>query len=351
MKTFSSRGIGAALCALLLAPGCGGDGNERLVEAAQGQNCGATTYTAFDPANHANQDARLEAQAQIRAAIAPAEEDPALAPGAFAEAAAIYRDAAELQAKVQGRADDHFPGDPGAAAVGAEIDAVITGAIARGEAAAIALEVKIAKERIDKSLTRFFYLSVFHELTLGAREKYDEAFGYLGTGPENDPGALRGLAQIALKRDAESDLGLEPALFEAIIEGSCEIDRRLLSDGVEQIEWTADDAYAAQVRAIDGLMKQVLAASVAHELFAPLGSLPEEDAAVALHEGALYFAAIEAEMRALGGQAADDAGVIAAMFDAATAALDAGDPAWRDGLDSDFIRDAVSAAFGITVKG
>jgi hypothetical protein len=334
-----------------LVLGCGGGDNERLEQDAQGQNCGAVTYAAFDPANHVSQDARVEAQAQINEAIAAVTADPTQAAAVFAQVEVVYRDTTELQAKVQGRADDHFPGDPAAAQVGVEIDAFITDGIARGKVATTALDVTVAKQLIDKSLTRFFYLSVFYELALGERAKYDEAFGYLGTGADNDPASLRSVAAIALKRDGDNGTTLEPDLFTGILAGSCALDKRLTADGVEQLVWTEDEAYAAEVRGIDERMKKVLAASVGHEFFEPVSALPPDEAVVKLYEGALYFYAIEMDMAALGGQAATDAAAIGAMLRAAVTAVEAGDASWQATFDSDFIRDAIAAAYGITIQG
>jgi hypothetical protein len=340
--------VGAALVG---AGGCGSSDNEKVIEDAKGQNCGADTYTAFDPQNHASQDVRVQAQADIAAKADEAIADPTKAAALFAEIEALYKGSADLQAKVQGRADDHFPDDPEAAKVGAVIDGHIMAAIARGKAATTATDAGIAKQVIDKSLTWFFYLSVYHELVLGARDKYDEAFGYLGTGPTNDPAALRSVALTASKRDANNGTTLEPALFQAIIDGSCALDTRLIEGGAESIDWTTDEAYAAKVRAIDETMQQVIALSVGHELFKPVKDLEAGEAKVKVFEGAFFFFAIEGVMKAKGGQAETDAVAIGKAFRDAMTAIDAGDTAWQAEFDSDFIRDRVAAAFGVTVKG
>jgi hypothetical protein len=340
--------VGAALVA---AGGCGSsDDNEKIIEDAKGQNCGAVTYTPFDPMNHASQDVRVKAQADIAAKADEAIADPTKAAALFAEIEALYKGSADLQAKVQGRADDHFPGDPEAAKVGAVIDGYIVAAIERGKAATTATEADVAKQVIDKGLTWFFYLSVYHELVLGARDKYDEAFGYLGTGATNDPATLYSIAKTANRRDANNGTSLEPALFQAIIDGSCALDTRLLADGVETIDWKADEAYAAKVREIDETMQKVIALSVGHELFKPVKDLEAGEAKVKLFEGAMFFFAIEGSMKALGGQAEADAIQIGKAFRDAMAAADSGDATWQAGFDSDFIRDRVAAAFGVTVK-
>lgn len=341
------RYVFAAL--LAFAPGCGGD-NERVIEEAKGQNCGAVTYTAFDVQNHASQDARVAAQASIAAAIAAAADDPSKAAAVFATVDETYRTAADLQAKVQGRADDHAPDDAAAGAVGAAIDADITAAIARGKAATTGTEVGIAKQIIDKSLTRFFYLSVYHELLEGDRVTYDEAYGYLGTGPKNDPTTLASIAAVARKRDDANGTTLGADLFTSIIAGSCSMDKALTASGAETMDWRSDADYANAVGEIDELMLKVLAASCAHEFFAPLSGLDAEEAKVLAFEGGYYFFAVESAMLAKGGKAATDAAKIRAMLDTAMEAIDAGATDWLAAFDSDFIRDSVVQAFGVTVK-
>jgi len=336
-----------SLACALVSLGCGS--NEALLE--DGHNCGATSYTAFDAANHAAQDQRIAAQESMAALADEAAQNLADAPAKFAAIEDLYLNTADLKLKVEGRADDHYPDDPAAASVGKQIDQDIMNAIARGKAAQSALEVKIAQHIIDKRLTHFFYLSVYHELIEGTRGTYDEAFGYLGTGPKNDPQGLLSIAKIAAKRDAESGTTLESELFDEIIEGSCALDLRLLKDGVDTIDWKSDADYAHEVEEIDERMGKVLALSVAHEFFTPLSSLDAEEATVLLYEGAYYFAAIEAAMKAMGGAAADDAAEIRKRLDAAMASVDAADPSWQATFDSDFIRDRVAAAFAVTPKG
>lgn len=343
--------FGFPLTALLLMLGCGSSDNDRLEQEGLGQNCGAASYTAFNPANHASQDIRVAAQAQIIAKADEAVADPSKAAALFAEIEGIYMGSADLQAKVKGRADEHLPGDPAAASIGEVIDGYITKGIAKGKSATTATDVDIAKEMIDKSLTWFFFLSVHHELLLGERAKYDEAFGYLGTGPTNDPAKLLSVAKVAARRDANNQTSLESELFGEIIEGSCALDKRLRADGVQAIDWKADAAYAEEVTEIDELMKDVLALSVGHEFFEPLATLDAGEAKVKLYEGALFFFAIEPSMKAMGGKAQSDAETIGTVLRDAIQAVETGDVNWQAGFDSDFIRDQVAAAFGVTVKG
>ena len=347
------RQSSAILAAALLAfgAGCGAGDNKQVIDDAKGQNCGAAAYTPFNAANHASQDQRIALQATIGAMAADALADITKAPAVFAEIEGLYASTADLQAKVQGRADDHFPDDAEAKAVGKAIDADIVAGIARGKGATAEVDVDIAKEIIDKSLTRFWYLSVYHELIEGDRVTYDEAFGYLGTGAKNDASGLLSIASVAAKRDATNGTTYEKQLFEGILAGSCAIDKALKAADAESLDWKSDEAYAKVVAEIDGLMLKVLAASVGHELFEPLATADPEEAKVAFHEGAHYFFAVEKAMIAMGGSAATDAAKIRAMVDAAKTKLDAGDAGWLAGFDSDFVRDRVASAFGVTVKG
>jgi hypothetical protein len=348
----SSQGLAWVLVAALGAlTGCGSD-NESIVQEAQGQNCAAgASYEAFDAANHAAQDARLDAHVQMMAKADEALDDPTQAAAAYAAIESLYTDTAELQAKVKGRADDHAGGDP---AVGAEIDSLILATIAKGKAATTDYELDVAKEVLDKALKRFFYLSVYHELVEGTRGTYDEAYGYLGTGPTNAEGEQRALARVARTMDGINGTTLSSDLFASVRAGSCALDQRLTKDGAESIDWTTDEAYAAEVREIDGLLLDTMALYVGHEMFelAELDIAAEPDEAkVKVYEGAHAFYAIEPAMKAMGGTAATDAAAIRQMYDDAIAAIESGDEMWHVTFDAASIKDKVAAAFGVTVKG
>jgi len=349
MLTRSLLALGVTVS--LAVCGCGPSDNQSLIESAKGQNCGASAYTPFDPANHAAQDQRIAVQPAIADKAAEAINDLSKAPEVFDAIAGLYQGTAELQVKVQGRADDHFPGDAEAAKVGQQIDGEIMGAIARGKAATTTLDVEIAAEVIDKNLTRFFYLSVYHELVEGTRGTYDEAYGYLGTGPHNDAAAALSLASVARSRDATNQTDYSQRLFQAVIDGSCALDTRLMKDDAASIDWKSDAGYAAQVEQIDRLMIEVLAMTVGHEMTEIADAPSPDDAVVEFYEGAVMFEAIEAQMRAKGTDAAADADQIAKMFDDAKTALEGGDPSWAMGFDPTFVRDKVAAVFGVTVKG
>lgn len=310
-------------------------------------NCveGGTSFAEFDPDGHDAQDLQVKAQLDIRARASAAAAAPDTAADAFADIEAIYEGSGGLKDELTEVTDERFPDAPGAASAGKDLDAAITSAIAKGKAAKTALEVKLAAQVIDKSLTSFYSLAVWHELAEGSREGYDEAFGYLGTGRVNDPAKLTSLAAIARERDAELGTTMEPDLFQDLREGACKLGSALEQANADEIELHASAAYAAEVTEIGELTTKVLAASVVHE-FEELDEQTEEDEAKEeLVEGAVLFGAIERAMRAAGASA--DADAIRAQLDQARSRVDAGDPAWRDGLDPETIRDRVAAAFGL----
>jgi hypothetical protein len=333
---------------LFSTAGCSGDS---LDLDAQPQNCGASDYTAQSPQNHATEDAHVAAQAEFATKLDEAAADPSTAAAAFAEVESIYQTAADLQAKVQARGDAHFPDDLTAQGAGSRIDTAITGAIALGKAATTATDIALARHVIDKSLTRFFYLSVHAELVQGSRPKYDAAYGYLGTGRSNAPESLRGMALLAGMRDTNNQSDHEARLFREIIDGACALQAALERDRVAQIAWESDVAYASHVLEIDRLMTEVLALSVGHEFLTPIAPIDPDEAKIKLFQGGYFFFALEDKMRALGGQAQSDALAIAAMINNAVNAVESDDPGWQTTFDSDFIRDRVAAAFGVTVNG
>jgi hypothetical protein len=337
--------------ALPLSIGSTGCSTDELDFADQGKNCGASNYTAFDPQNHADADVHLTAQGALAVLIDETIQNPSNAAATFTDVEQTYQASAGLQGEVQQLGDDHFPGDPNAKGAGSRIDTAITTAIGLGKAATTATQVAIAREVIDKSLTRFFYLAVYHGLIQGSRPAYDAAYGYLGTGRTNEPAVPSSLAATARARDVSNGTDHSERLFREIIDGACALDARLSKDHTEQIDWSSDVAYSSHVQAIDGRMTEVLALSVGHEFFTPISLADPEDAKIRLHAGAYFFFALEDKMRALGGQAQSDASAIASAINNALNAVESGDTSWQLTFDSDFIRDRVAAAFGVTIQG
>lgn len=339
-----------ALAAALLIAGCASD-NDKINQAAEGQNCSGETYTAFADANHAEQDTRLAAHETMLKDAGEAIGDVSKAATEFGEIEELYKTSAELQAEVIKIGDEHFPGDADAAKEGQAIDAAITAGIARGKAATTALEVKIAKHMIDKALLHHFSIYAFHELVEGERTPFDEAYGILGTGPKNDAAGRRGLAALAAEMDAINGTTFAADLFDAIRDGSCALDKALTESGAEKVEWTEDASYGDEVKAIDGVIEKVLATAVGHELAELTEQTEMDEATEELYEGGLLFAAIERKMRAKGGDAKTNAEAIRQRLDAAFAAVDAGQTDWKTALDPASIRAQIAAAFGVTIKG
>ncbi len=345
------RLLAPSFVALALA-GCPFDNDGPIPEQVDPAQCLGTGYTAFDVANHAEQDARVGAYTEIKRLLEEVVEDPSLAAARFATAQALYQSSAELQGKVQGRTDDHIEGRPN---VGADIDARISAAFSDGAAATTSLQAAVAAETIDKALVEFFFLSVFHELVQGQAAKWDEAYGYYGSGPDNALDAVQGFAAVAKKRDANNGTALEAAIFQNLVDGSCALAGKLSAQEVETIDVLNDAELSVIIEDIDVAMREVLAYSVAHEAFViadvqgTLAATPDdvaaqEEARITLVELNAFFLPLERLMRAEGDVA--DADALRAPIDAALADDTA---AWIDAFDAAAVIADVEAHFAIDV--
>jgi hypothetical protein len=313
--------------------------------------CRSAGYVAFDPANHASQDLRLGAHADMVARMNEAVADPSVASARFAAARGLYMSTADLQAKVKGRKDDHFAELP---AIGAELDATILDGLSAGETATTALAANLAKQKVDKTLLHFFYLSVFHEMVQGERAKWDEAFGYFGSGATNTEAARKGLASVATKRDANNNTTLAESIFNGIVDGSCDLSKR----ADMKLDYRSVPELSAIVERVDGALLEVLAYSAGHEAFemveiqemleaAPSAELRDE-MWVKLSELDPYFRPLEPILGARGGADATRAQEIRAAIDAAWS-----DPsgAWIPTFDAQGVVERLEAAFAIDIKG
>src|SRR5688500_13827613 len=90
---------------LLFACGADDDGDDEHVD--EFPQCMSAEYIAFDPANHANQNLRVQAYNDMLAVMKEAETDPTTAAAKFAEARTLYEETASLRSKVMGRVDPH----------------------------------------------------------------------------------------------------------------------------------------------------------------------------------------------------------------------------------------------------
>jgi hypothetical protein len=314
--------------------------------------CEGAGYTAFDVAHHAEQDERLAGASALGGLLEEAIETPVDAAAKFSEAFALYQGSADLQAKVQGRTDDRIDGRP---VVGDAIDARIVAAFAAGGAATTRLEVEIAAETIDKALTEFWFLSVFHEMVQGQAAKWDEAYGYYGSGADNVLDDVQGFASLAKKRDANNGTAFEAAIFQSLVDGSCTLATRLQDDDVETIDVLNDSDMSAIIGDVDIAMRQVLAASIGHEAFEigeikeALAAAPDDvdlagEARVKLVEADGFFRPLERLLRAEGDTVTAD--TLRAHIDGG---LDDDTAAWITGFDDDDVIATLEAAFAIEV--
>jgi len=269
----------ASLLALPILSACGGDedGSTGADPAAAG---GGAPY--FSPSNFESQLNRLDAYDRIVGLHAEATPDNAAE--SFEAIQRDYEGDHGLAGKVAGRQDDHAYGP---ADIGVAMDAGIRAAIASAKASTDAGEIKWAGQVVDKTLQRFFYLSVFHELQDLTRGHFDEAWGYSGL---HDLQSLQGVAATASKREPEFGVVLVNPLMAAFEEAHDALAIALEGKGADEAAAEAPAAYVAAVAEIDRLMLLTFAHSVMHELDGYDGS-DEKD--VKLIEGRLYYDAIE----------------------------------------------------------
>ena len=312
--------------------------------------CSGTGYTAFDAANHAEQDARTQAHVDLMALLEEGVDDAAVRSDRFAAAQAIYASTAELQGKVEGRTDDHLDGRPN---VGAEIDARIQQAFVDGGAATSTRDADIAAETVNISLIEFFFLSVFHEMVQGQAAKWDEAFGYFGSGADNALDDVRGFALVARDIDAEAGVALEARMFQGIVDGSCTLAGKLAAQDVETIDVLNDVDMKAHIDEIDAAARLVLAnfaiveATEIAEKQEDLAASPGDqalidEARVELHELNLFFLPIERLLRA-----EDDAATADAVRGPIDEALADETDAWVDTFDAAAVIETLRAHFEI----
>ncbi|MEQ9503778.1 MAG: hypothetical protein RIT81_43385 [Deltaproteobacteria bacterium] len=342
------------LFSTLLLVACSGNDTADDDDSTIAPQCGAAEYIAFDAANHANQDIRIAAYVEIVARMRAAAEDPSTAAAEIMDLEENVYTRADLRAKVQGRQDDHF--DP-PMDVGADLDARIMAGFAAGRTATTAVDLTIARQAVDKTLIEFFYLSVFHEMVLGQRSKWDEAFGYYGAPSDNAEGDRKGLAAVATSRDATNNTTLSASIFNGIVDGSCALVNALTEAATDEIDVRATPALWSIIEATDEDMQKVLAFSAGHEAFdmvevqARLPNGAQEDIdemRIKLAELDPYFKPIERLMNDRGGMSAARAARLRSEIDAA---LNDSTTAWMATFDAQGIIDDLEAEYGIDVRG
>lgn len=320
----------------------------------QPPQCDGAEYVAFDAANHANQDLRVQAYVDMMALLDEAKADPSLASAKFTAAEDLYLNTASLADKVQGRNDDHLESPTN---VGADLHATLLAGFDAGKSASTALEVSLAKQAVDKTLIEFFFLSVHHEMLLGARDKWDEAYGYFGSGPANAEADLKALASVAKKRDDGNGTQLGSTIFNGLVDGTCELARILEAEGKEEIDPREHDALWTIIEETDLAMQKVLAFSAGHEAFEmveiqgdlaadPTNQALIDEMYVKLAELNPYFRPLERIMSDKGGDSLARAGEIRAAIDAALAD-DTG--AWVATFDAAGVLTRLEAEYAIDV--
>lgn len=350
------------LCVLALAAACntsddatspttGGTGATGGTGSAGGS--AAKTYVPFGEANLQAQLLRVGAYEEIQRirtgdAFSAADfgtscetwSPGAPTPSAPTKIGSLYVETAELSTKVESREDDHDINK--GAAIGAEIHGRICGAIFEGGAVAETVDKDVIggiawqAQVVDKSLQHFFYLSVFHELSLGARAKWDEGFGYTGFAQDGDLAKAQGIAKTARSRDENCGTTYGRDLFAKLVEGHAQLDAALKAEGKDGNEDTlakVPDDLAETIGEIDRLFLEVFAISMARE-FIELAA--GEEPAIKLIEGRSFFRILEPHLRAA------DPDLAAKM----AAEVDRDDPT---AVDTTLLIGAVKTVFGIDV--
>lgn len=363
-RTMISRTIYLALAASLCVTGCSKDKANTDGDDVLAPQCDMPDgYIAFDSSNHQNQDLRLAAFHEMTALMSAAVDDEGEVDTAkFTAAKEIYTDetmSADLRTKVSGRIDEHVTGEP---SQGDRLDATIIAFLEAGESAATALEAKVAKQWVDKTLQEFFFLSVHHELLAGDRAHWDEAFGYFGSQSDAAEAGLMGLASTASKRDGSNATDLLPETFNALIDGACLLETALTDEDVSELPVADVEGLEAVIEEIDGNVQKVLAYSAGHEAFEMLeliegGAEDTDSITVKAAELVPFFIPLERIMLDRGGDSADRAATVRAELDkmpTADAQPDTAglmDTAWIQEVNPQAIIDALDAEFMIEIKG
>lgn len=316
---------------LAAAAGCGGGG--ATPGGADMAPPAADVYTPFSASNLLAQQARVGVYEEISAFRKAMGFDKTKcgeadrpAPGTLAE---IYtrNDATGgvLREKVKGRTDDHDYNKDGA--IGVKMDELVARALADCNAGT--LDPVLAGQIVEKNLQWFFYASVFHELTLGAKndaeskEKWDEAFGYYGR--SFDGAKSLGIAKTAQSRDENFKTNLNDRVWKGLIAGRAQL--------------AAGDAagLVATAKKIDQDLLVIFAYSTAREFALIPGGGAK--AAEYLAEGVSFWNTLEPYMKSA---AAADAAFIRGEIDKANYAMPAA-------IDHAGITARIEKAFGIDV--
>lgn len=351
-----SRNRTASACLLLsltLAAGCDPASEEAASPATSsgGATSLPTTYEPFSQGNLESQLLRVGAYEQIQAirkgdsftaadfgAGCDTWSGALTAPSDPTTMGSLYIETAGLSAKVEGRTDDHAYN--AGEAIGAEIHAAICDALTAGSAVADSVDKDAVHgiawygQVVDKSLQRFFYASVYHELLQGTRQTWDEGAGYYGM--SLDGKSASGIAKTAESRDANCGTTYARDIFDKLIEGRDILDRALTQagkSGNEEALGTLPDDLVEVVSEIDRMLLEVFAISMTREWS---GLAAGDEPAIKLIEGRSFFRILEPYVRSV------DADLAAKM----ATEVDKDDPS---AVDTAMLIEAVRTVFGIDV--
>lgn len=354
IKHLESMGVGIVLSVALLT-GCGkGTGSEGTEQPAAVSRCDDSSpdYLAFDASVSREQSARLRLIDEMTAMFSMAEGNPSTAAYYGGLVLTKYQDpGTHLRAEVQALQDKHFTGD--SAAVGAAIDTTLMESIEALRTSTTKQEVSLAKQRFQKAgIYRFLYLSVMQALYTPSYRNYDTAYGYLGTGQDNQDGGRTSLALVATSRDSDNGTTLNAELFSLIKEGSCLIETALKARGTNSMEPGDDESYRRFVQRVDAKLQIVLAYTMGLELREiDLDKSAPDKASLELVETEGVFQSLEPYMKLSPGSAkANLAARLRTAFDAALAKAQAGDTTWTNEFDAAGLLGEVETAFSIDVK-
>jgi hypothetical protein len=338
---------------MALLVGCGKDPEPTPEPQPESHRCDPPTeYLAFNPANSAPQELQLVRIDDILALFDEASVNVALAGSKATQALALYQDSdARLQANVRSRQD--LRADP-VVLVGPELDATIIGAVDELRQATTAHQVHVARKRLETSgFDRYLYLSVMESLiSAPSREHYDQAYGYIGTGPTNAESGRRGLSRMATERDATNGTALEPDLFALVISGACTLEGALEFVGKDTLEPDEDEPYSRMTRMMDARLQNILLASLGHELFAYTQAPTDAPAAQAALIGADgLLRTLEPSLEQSGAERVQFAADLRAAIDSALAVSRPDEPNWISTFHAQQFLDRLQATWFLEVKG
>jgi hypothetical protein len=286
MTKFLSAGMGMGLAFLM---GCGNTGlgtgdPSSTASSSSGAACEANVaYVPFDSSRGGALRDMVAAQAEIKARM----KADGFAKENMPEIEEIYAATSGLAAAVQalGGVPSWEDSD-----VGSQLHAAITGAIDRGLDAQDTTALVELRQIIDKTLTRFFFLTVWQHTNASgsAEEQWDLAWAAYG---RKDNGEDSGLAATVKSYDDEFGLSQNDAVLTQFSQVRCAV----LGGNAQ--------AQSAAAQAIHSEIRLALAYGVSKYLNRlALGTGSRGD----LMEGAVYFNAVEPWMRANGKTAQAD---------------------------------------------